>query len=128
MHNRLLLDIICLLTWKLLGRDHERFSQVADHANVCPLVPGAIAGSTLPLDRAFTAKVLGFVDQSGEPMNYGKRNGCGCGSGISFLEFAMACVNCSLHLSSLAEDVILWNSSEFGFIQLPDSPLPRDLL
>ena len=49
------------------GRDHERFSQVAEHANVCPLGSGAIAGSTLPIDREFTAKVLGFVDSEGNP-------------------------------------------------------------
>ena len=67
VHNRLQLDIICLLTVEALGRDHERLSQVADHANVCPLGSGAIAGSTLPLDRAYTAKALGFVDQTGEP-------------------------------------------------------------
>ena len=103
-----------------LGRDHERLSQVADHANVCPLGSGAIAGSTLPLDRAYTAKVLGFVDQAGEPRITANGMDAVADRDI-FLEFAMACVNCSLHLSRLAEDVILWNSSEFGFIQLPDS-------
>ena len=45
-----------------LGRDHERFSVVAKHASSRPLGSGAIAGSTLPLDREYTAKVLGFVD------------------------------------------------------------------
>ena len=103
-----------------LGRDHERLSQVADHANVCPLGSGAIAGSTLPLDRAYTAKALGFVDQAGEPRITANGMDAVADRDI-FLEFAMACVNCSLHLSRLAEDVILWNSSEFGFIQLPDS-------
>jgi len=103
-----------------LGRDHERLSQVADHANVCPLGSGAIAGSTLPLDRAYTAKALGFVDQTGEPRITANGMDAVADRDI-FLEFAMACVNCSLHLSRLAEDVILWNSSEFGFIQLPDS-------
>ena len=103
-----------------LGRDHERLSQVADHANVCPLGSGAIAGSTLPLDRAYTAKALGFVDQAGEPRITANGMDAVADRDI-FLEFAMACVNCSLHLSRLAEDVILWNSSEFGFIHLPDS-------
>ena len=103
-----------------LGRDHERFSLVLNHANICPLGSGAIAGSTLPLDRAFTAKVLGFVDQSGEPMITANGMDAVADRDI-FLEFAMACVNCSLHLSRLSEDIILWNSSEFGFIQLPDS-------
>ncbi len=103
-----------------LGRDHERLSKVADHANVCPLGSGAIAGSTLPLDREFTAKALGFVDREGNPRITANGMDAVADRDV-FLEFAMACVNCSLHLSRLAEDVILWNSSEFGYIQLPDT-------
>ena len=103
-----------------LGRDHERFSQVSNHANVCPLGSGAIAGSTLPLDRAFTAKALDFVDESGEPRITANGMDAVADRDV-FLEFAMACVNCSLHLSRLSEDIILWNSTEFGFIQLPDT-------
>ena len=103
-----------------LGRDHERFSVVAKHANVCPLGSGAIAGSTLPLDREFTAKTLGFVDDDG--------NACLTANGMDavadrdlFLEFASACSITAVHLSRLAEDFILWNSTEFGFVTLPDS-------
>lgn len=103
-----------------LGRDYERFSTVYKHANVCPLGSGAIAGSTLPLDRAFAAVVLGFVDEDGEA--------CLTANGMDavadrdlFVEFACSCATCMLHLSRLSEDVILWNSTEFGFIDLPDS-------
>ena len=103
-----------------LGRDHERFSVVAKHANSCPLGSGAIAGSTLPLDREYTAKILGFVDENGNP--------CLTANGMDavadrdlFLEFASACSLTSLHLSRLSEDLILWNSSEFGFVSLPDA-------
>ncbi len=103
-----------------LGRDHERFSVVGKHANVCPLGSGAIAGSTLPLDREFTAKILGFVDAEG--------NACMTPNGMDavadrdlFLEFASACSLTALHLSRLSEDIILWNSTEFGFVSLPDS-------
>jgi argininosuccinate lyase len=103
-----------------LGRDHERFSVVAKHANACPLGSGAIAGSTLPLDREYTAKILGFVD--------GEGNACLTANGMDavadrdlFLEFASACSMTAVHLSRLAEDFILWNSSEFGFVTLPDS-------
>jgi argininosuccinate lyase len=103
-----------------MGRDHERFSTVADHANVCPLGSGAIAGSTLPLDRAFTAQALGFVDEHGQPRITANGMDAVADRDI-FLEFSMACVTCSLHLSRLSEDIILWNSSEFGFIQLSDS-------
>ena len=101
-----------------LGRDHERFSVVAKHANSCPLGSGAIAGSTLPLDREYTAKILGFVDENGNP--------CLTANGMDavadrdlFLEFASACSITALHLSRLSEDLILWNSSEFGFVSLP---------
>ena len=103
-----------------LGRDHERFSVVAKHANSCPLGSGAIAGSTLPLDREYTAKVLGFVDENG--------NACLTANGMDavadrdlFLEFASSCSMTALHLSRLSEDLILWNSSEFGFVSLPDA-------
>ena len=103
-----------------LGRDHERFSVVAKHANSCPLGSGAIAGSTLPLDREYTAKVLGFVDENG--------NACLTANGMDavadrdlFLEFASSCSITALHLSRLSEDLILWNSSEFGFVSLPDT-------
>ena len=103
-----------------LGRDHERFSVLAKHANSCPLGSGAIAGSTLPLDREYTAKILGFVDENGNP--------CLTANGMDavadrdlFLEFASACSMTALHLSRLSEDLILWNSSEFGFVSLPDA-------
>ena len=80
---------------------------------------GAIAGSTLPLDREYVVKALGFVDDEG--------NACLTANGMDavadrdlFLEFASACSMTALHLSRLSEDLILWNSSEFGFISLPD--------
>ena len=105
---------------EMLGRDHERFSNVANHANVCPLGSGAIAGSTLPLDRALVAKALGFVDERGEPRL--TPNGMDAVADRDlFVEFASACSLCSLHLSRLAEDLILWNSSEFGYLSLPDA-------
>ena len=105
---------------EMLGRDHERFSNVANHANVCPLGSGAIAGSTLPLDRALVAKVLGFVDESGEPRL--TPNGMDAVADRDlFVEFASACSLCALHLSRLSEDLILWNSSEFGYLVLPDT-------
>ena len=105
---------------EMLGRDHERFSNVANHANVCPLGSGAIAGSTLPLDRAHVARALGFVDESGEPRL--TPNGMDAVADRDlFVEFASACSLCSLHLSRLSEDLILWNSSEFGYLVLPDT-------
>merc|ERR1739838_784233 len=52
---------------EMFFRDSERFDTVAKHANYCPLGSGAIAGSTLPIDREFLAKELGFVDEKGQP-------------------------------------------------------------
>ena len=105
---------------EMLGRDHERFSNVTNHANVCPLGSGAIAGSTLPIDRAMVAQALGFVDESGEPRL--TPNGMDAVADRDlFIEFASACSICSLHLSRLAEDLILWNSTEFGYLILPDT-------
>ena len=102
------------------ARDRMRFSEVIDHANVCPLGSGAIAGSTLSIDRAFVATELGFVDDQGKP--------CLTANGMDavadrdiFVEFAGVCATCGLHISRLAEDLILWNSCEFGFVTLPDS-------
>ena len=102
------------------ARDHERFSQVGEHANVCPLGSGAIAGSTLSLDRELVAKMLGFVDEKGSPRI--TPNGMDAVSDRDlFVEFTSASSICSLHLSRLAEDLIIWNSSEFSFVQLPDA-------
>ena len=52
----------------MLQRDAERFATVADHANWCPLGSGAIAGTTLPIDREFSARALGFVDLFPKPV------------------------------------------------------------
>src|SRR5581483_1471370 len=52
---------------EMLQRDRERFAVVHDHANWCPLGAGAIAGTTLPIDREFTARTLGFVDAACAP-------------------------------------------------------------
>ena len=103
-----------------LGRDHERFSRVIEHANVCPLGSGAIAGLDSSLDRELVAKTLGFVDENGEARITPNGMDAVADRDI-FVEFAAAASMCALHLSRLAEDMILWNSSEFGFIILPDA-------
>ena len=102
------------------SRDRRRFAEVADHANACPLGSGAIAGGTLPLDRAHAARELGFVDENGEPIL--TQNGMDSVADRDlFVEFAAAAATCGLHLSRIAEDLILWNSDEFGFVLLPDA-------
>ncbi|MFL2847873.1 MAG: argininosuccinate lyase [Coraliomargaritaceae bacterium] len=101
-------------------RDMNRFSNVWDSANVCPLGSGAIAGTTLPIDRLFVAEKLGFVDDEGQPII--TQNSMDAVSDRDlFIDFANACATAGMHLSRLSEDFILWSSSEFGFVRLPDA-------
>jgi argininosuccinate lyase len=105
---------------EMLVRDMNRFSNVWDSANVCPLGSGAIAGTTLPIDRLFVAEKLGFVDDEGEPII--TQNSMDAVSDRDlFIDFANACATTGVHLSRLSEDFILWSSSEFGFVRLPDA-------
>jgi argininosuccinate lyase len=105
---------------EMLRRDTERFAVVASHANWCPLGSGAIAGTTLPIDREFTAKLLGFVDAKGRPQV--TQNSMDAVSDRDLhTEFASACALTGVHLSRIAEDLILWASQEFKFIDLPDA-------
>ena len=105
---------------EMLVRDMNRFSNVWDSANICPLGSGAIAGSTLPIDRLFVAEKLGFVDDEGCPII--TQNSMDAVSDRDlFIDFANACAVTGMHLSRLSEDFILWSSSEFGFVRLPDA-------
>ena len=105
---------------EMLERDAARFAVVADHANWCPLGSGAIAGTTLPIDREFTARTLGFVDAKGKPRV--TQNSMDAVSDRDlFIEFASACALVGVHFSRMAEDMILWASQEFKFAELPDA-------
>ncbi len=105
---------------EMLQRDLERFAEVHDHANWCPLGSGAIAGTTLPIDREFSARALGFVDAKGRPRV--TQNSMDAVSDRDlYIEFASACALVGVHLSRMAEDLILWASQEFKFVELPDA-------
>lgn len=99
---------------EMLERDSSRFDDAARRMNISPLGSGALAGSTLPLDRNYTAKLLGFSQPSANSLD-----------AVSDRDFAIEVLSASAllmtHLSRLSEDLILWNSSEFGFMTLPDS-------
>ncbi|HMJ89522.1 MAG TPA: argininosuccinate lyase, partial [Candidatus Acidoferrum sp.] len=105
---------------EMLERDHQRLADCFQRVNVCPLGNGAIAGSTLPLDREMVARLLGFVDAKGRPQV--TQNSM---DGVSDRDFAIEfCAGAALlgvHLSRLAEDVILWASAEFNFIKIADA-------
>lgn len=110
-----------LLAWAaMFGRDRERFALVRERANICPLGSGAIAGTTLPIDRAATATALGFVDAYGQP-RVTRNSMDAVADRDSFLEFATACAITGVHFSRVAEDLILWASTEFRFCRLPDA-------
>jgi argininosuccinate lyase len=110
-----------LFAWlEMLERDRSRFRQVAERANECPLGAGAIAGTTLPIDREFTARELGFVDARGRPRVTQNSMDAVADRDV-FIEFAAACALLGVHLSRMAEDLILWSSAEFKFVELPDA-------
>lgn len=110
-----------LFAWmEMLDRDRSRLAEVAAHANWCPLGAGAIAGTTLPIDREFTAKELGFVDARGRPQVTQNSMDTVADRDL-FIEFAAACALFGVHVSRMAEDLILWSSTEFKFIELPDT-------
>jgi argininosuccinate lyase len=110
-----------LFAWlEMLERDRARLAAVAESANWCPLGAGAIAGTTLPIDREFTARALGFVDGKGRPRVTQNSMDTVADRDL-FIEFASACALFGVHLSRIAEDLILWSSAEFKFVELPDA-------
>ncbi len=105
---------------EMLERDRERLEDCYTRVNVCPLGSGAIAGSTLPLDRALVAKLLGFVDNAGRPRL--TQNSMDAVSDRDFaVEFCAIAALLAVHLSRLAEDLVLWAGAEFNFISIADA-------
>ena len=105
---------------EMVERDRERLLDAFSRVNVCPLGSGALAGSTLPLDRKQVAVILGFEDRQGRPVV--SQNSMDAVSDRDFaVEFCFVASLLGVHLSRLAEDVILWSSSEFDFIRIADA-------
>ncbi len=99
---------------EMLARDYSRLKDCRDRLNVSPLGSGAVAGSTLPLDREMTAKALGFKDITYNSIDaVSDRDFCA--------EFIFCCSLISSHLTRLAEDWILYTSAEFSFIRTDDA-------
>ena len=104
---------------EMFARDHERLLDAFSRVNVCPLGSGALAGSTLPLDRKQVAEFLGFEDSKGHPVI--SQNSMDAVSDRDFaVEFCFIASMTGVHLSRLAEDLILWSSSEFDYIRISD--------
>ena len=105
---------------EMLARDAERFHQVLERVNVCPLGSGALAGSTLPLDREHVARLLGFVDGRGRPQV--AQNSMDAVADRDFaVEFCANAALLAVHLSRFAEDLVLWSSAEFNFVCIADA-------
>jgi len=102
-----------LAYWEMAQRDYQRLEEVLKRVNVCPLGAGALAGTTFPIDRHYTAELLGFAEVT--------RNSLDSVSDRDFaVEFLSASSLIMVHLSRLAEELILWSSQEFQFVQLSD--------
>lgn len=105
---------------EMFWRDLDRTSDCRKRLNVCPLGTGALAGSTLPLDREMVARELGFVDARGRAVLC--ENSMDAVSDRDFvLEFCADAALVAVHLSRLAEDLVLWATTEFSFIKIADA-------
>ena len=103
-----------LLAWaQMLRRDYGRLGDAAERMNACPLGSGALAGSGLPLDRAMTAQELGFSAPTENSLDsVADRDYC--------IETAAALSILMMHLSRFCEEVVLWSTEEFKFIELSE--------
>lgn len=103
-----------LLAWyEMLVRDSERMQDCRKRVNVSPLGAAALAGTTYPVDRAYTAQQLGFDRPT--------RNSLDSVSDRDFaIEFCAAGALIMTHLSRMSEELVLWTSAQFNFIELPD--------
>ena len=104
---------------EMLSRDDERMSEIRNRTNRLPLGSAALAGTTYPLDRERVAKSLGMVNAHGEPQVC--QNSLDGVSDRDFaIEFTAAAALCMVHISRLSEELIVWMSQNFGFIQIAD--------
>ncbi len=104
-----------LLAWfEMLERDHDRLRDCRRRVNVMPLGAAALAGTTFPLDRPYTASLLGFDRPAANSLD-----------AVSDRDFAIEFTACAslimMHLSRFSEELVLWTSAQFGFIDLPDA-------
>jgi argininosuccinate lyase len=103
-----------LAYYDMLERDRERLEDCLKRVNVLPLGSAALAGTTLPVDRKYVAKLLKFPKVSENSMD-----------AVSDRDFVIEFISVSsmimVHLSRLAEEIVLWSSDEFGFVELPDA-------
>lgn len=104
----------CLAYFEMLARDGERLAGVRQRVNILPLGSAALAGTSYAIDRSAVARALGFDEISSNSLDaVSDRDFC--------VEFASAASLVMIHLSRLAEDIILYSTTEFGFFELSDA-------
>ncbi len=103
-----------LMAWfEMIVRDRSRFADARARMNQCPLGAAALAGTGFPIDRQMTSNALGFDRPTANSLD--------SVSDRDFaLDYLMAAAQCSLHLSRMAEEIVIWASQPFGFVSLPD--------
>ncbi len=99
--------------FQMFSRDMQRMKEVYQHADVCPLGCGALAGTTYPLNRARTAELLGFSSVALNSLD-------GVSDRDFVCDYIYAASVCMMHLSRFCEELILWNSHEFKFVEMDD--------
>ena len=100
--------------FEMFKRDHERLMDLEKRMNTCPLGSGALAGTTYPLDRQYTASLLGFDGPTLNSMD-----------GVSDRDYLVELLSdlslIMMHLSRFSEEVIIWNSNEYQFVEIDDA-------
>ncbi|MBM6826431.1 argininosuccinate lyase [Mordavella massiliensis] len=100
--------------FEMFKRDHERLRDLEKRMNTCPLGSGALAGTTYPLDRQYTASLLGFDGPTLNSMD-----------GVSDRDYIVELLSdlslIMMHLSRFSEEVIIWNSNEYQFVEIDDA-------
>jgi len=100
--------------FEMFKRDRSRMHDIYKRMNYCPLGSGALAGTTYPLDREYVASMLGFEGPTLNSMDsVSDRDYC--------IEFLAALATVMMHLSRFCEEVIIWNSNEYGFVEMDDA-------
>ncbi|MCF2682874.1 argininosuccinate lyase [Faecalicatena contorta] len=100
--------------FEMFKRDHERLLDIMKRMNTCPLGSGALAGTTYPLDRQYTAELLGFEGPTLNSMD-------GVSDRDYLIELLSALSMIMMHLSRFSEEVIIWNSNEYQFVEIDDA-------
>lgn len=100
--------------FEMFKRDRSRLHDIYERMNYCPLGSGALAGTTYPLDREYTAKLLDFYGPTLNSMD-------SVADRDYLIEFLSALSIVMMHLSRFCEEIILWNSNEYQFVEIDDS-------